>query len=294
MKSPPLFLGGCGRSGTTLVADLAGMHPDLSPVYETDFVPNLTQLLFGRPELNTRQRSAQIFRYMSLWSQDLPRLPSNKAEHERYFHGPHHIRFDAMEAMDATMALLNQLTHPRPALRQMIVRLFAAHCHADGKATWINKTPCYSLMLEALHKLFPDMRYLHCVRNPLDVISSARGRPWFKFETLDDMARYWTRRNAPFLEFAEKHPGSVLVVPYESLICEPASQLTRIFEWIGMPTSGDDLVATYRAAGHQFNPSRIGQWTERISRAEAAWLARDCGPIADALGYPDLGMALAS
>ncbi len=295
MKLPPLFLGGCGRSGTTLVADLMGMHPDLSPIYETDFVPALTQLLFGRPELNTKQRSAQIFRFMSLWSQDLPRLPSNKAEHERYFHGPHHIRFDSMEAMDATMNVISQLTHPQPALRQMIVRLFAAHCHADGKASWINKTPRYCVMLGALQRLFPDMRYLHCVRNPLDVINSARGRPWFKHQSLDAMAEYWTRRNAPFLQFAEQHPGSVLVVPYENLICEPAAQLTRIFDWLGMPASGDQIVAQYNEAGHSFDPSRIGQWTERLGRDDAAWLSRACGPIAQALGYPDdLGMALTS
>ncbi|SES71567.1 Sulfotransferase family protein [Salinibacillus kushneri] len=30
----PMFIGGAGRSGTTLLVDLIGLHPNISPVYE--------------------------------------------------------------------------------------------------------------------------------------------------------------------------------------------------------------------------------------------------------------------
>jgi hypothetical protein len=46
----PVFIGGAGRSGTTLVVDLLGTHANLSPVYETNFVLGVArELLAQRP-----------------------------------------------------------------------------------------------------------------------------------------------------------------------------------------------------------------------------------------------------
>ena len=44
----PVFLGGAGRSGTTLAVDMIGLHPELSPIYETSFVVELITLMLER------------------------------------------------------------------------------------------------------------------------------------------------------------------------------------------------------------------------------------------------------
>src|SRR5512147_3252902 len=87
---PPLFIGGCGRSGTTLAVDLLGMHPVLSPVYETGFVLEVAQLLFSSGGLSAFMVADQIERLMSHWLRDLPHRPHNKKDYERYWHGAHY------------------------------------------------------------------------------------------------------------------------------------------------------------------------------------------------------------
>ncbi|MGH6882780.1 MAG: sulfotransferase, partial [Hypericibacter sp.] len=47
---PPLFIGGCGRSGTTLLSDLLGCHSQLSPIYEPGFIMNVASLIFFNQE----------------------------------------------------------------------------------------------------------------------------------------------------------------------------------------------------------------------------------------------------
>ncbi|WP_404454406.1 sulfotransferase [Virgibacillus necropolis] len=43
---PPMFIGGAERSGTTLLVDLLGLHSNISPVYETDFVKFLVKMFY--------------------------------------------------------------------------------------------------------------------------------------------------------------------------------------------------------------------------------------------------------
>src|SRR5262245_57826679 len=108
MDKAPVFIGGAGRSGTTLVADMLGLHPDISSVYETDFVFELLGLLSApaKPDEHTLQRITTV---MDVWTRPLPLRPHSKREHEKFFHGPHHILFERPFAMARTSKLVENL-----------------------------------------------------------------------------------------------------------------------------------------------------------------------------------------
>jgi hypothetical protein len=154
----PVFIGGAGRSGTSLVVDMLGLHPRLSPIYETDFLLQLMRLLFSAPPVSVNtlpinSLGEKIDQIMDEWTKPLPHRPHNKRQHERFHHGVHHILFDRPFALEQTPHLREAVANAQaPAgLRTFIGKLFAEHCRLDGKPRWINKTPDYVQHLPILH-----------------------------------------------------------------------------------------------------------------------------------------------
>src|SRR5690606_17557905 len=110
----PIFIGGCGRSGTTLFVDLLGCHSAIAPVYEPWFLCNIAELIFLRRDLPPAERLRQIRTGAAEWMQDLDALPHNKQDYERYRHGIFNIRFTAAQVDRETERLCRRLTAESP------------------------------------------------------------------------------------------------------------------------------------------------------------------------------------
>ncbi|MGO9803482.1 MAG: sulfotransferase, partial [Steroidobacteraceae bacterium] len=197
----PVFIGGAGRSGTTLVVDLLGTHANLSPVYETNFVLGVArELLAERP---LPESAAAIRQLMHQWTEPLPQRPHHKRPHERYLHGPHYILFGRDYALNATETLIDELaTDPIAGYRRFIGSLFARHAELDGKPFWVNKTPTYVAVLPFLKQVWPELLFIHCVRDGRDVAASVLTRPWGP-STWAEAGSWWRDQVQPGLKFAE-------------------------------------------------------------------------------------------
>ena len=277
----PVFIGGSGRSGTTMVVDLLGLHPRLSPVYETDFLPAvLQQLTQGRP-------LAEIEAALRAWSQQFTDKPSAKRAHERYHHGPHHLRFSRarMEAHIDRLLTAIAAGHPVPALREMVFDLFAEHAAADNKPRWVSKAPPYIATLGALHQVFPELRFLHCVRDGRDVACSVLTRTWGPAD-VPTAARWWAARIDVGRRFAARFPDQIHEVRYEDLLQRPEETLAAALAFIGEPPEDAALiVARHRAAGMTFDAGRAGGWRRQLSPQDVARFEQLAGAQLAALGY---------
>ena len=182
MSHTPIFIGGAGRSGTTLLADLIGCHPRISPIYETDFLRDFVLLFMASDAPPLNESCVRAIQYMDQWSKALPHRPHNKAAHERYVHGPHYLLFSRDEAMAATVDCVRTIRgggDAATAIGRMATRLFHAHLRADKKASWVNKTPANLSILPELTRAFgPRLRFVHILRDPRDVACSVVDRPW--------------------------------------------------------------------------------------------------------------------
>ncbi len=283
----PIFVCGAGRSGTTLVADMLGHHPDISPVYETDFVVALHDILFRAERRTTTpgDRDGAILALMDDWSRSLPRRPHNKRVHERYRHGPHHLLFDRDLVMRSTRSLLDQLEPGAelPAVRRFLTTLFDAHARLDGKPHWLTKTPSYVEILPFLRDMFPDLLVIHCVRDGRDVALSVLTRPWGP-RRFSETADWWAARLRPALAFEDAHPDLVLRVRYEDLVRQPREQLDRMLAAVGVPSS-PGLAEDYLRAPFGPDPSRAGQWRTRLSQDQVALFEGTAKGLLERLGY---------
>lgn len=283
---PPVFIGGAGRSGTTLLADVLGLHPRFSPVYETEFVILLARLLLAKTAAPLAEIERRIVQCMDDWTRPLPSRPHSKREYERFHHGPHHVRFTREFALQRTDELLSELRAGRraEALRRFVTALFCEHCRQDGKLRWINKTPAYVLCLPQLRQVFPDMRFIHCIRDGRDAACSAMTRHWGPSD-FRQAATWWLRNVKPGVAFGRAYPAQYFEVRYEDLVRAPADCLGRLLAWLGEPGGAEEMLVDYHQRGVRLDPSRIGDWERTWSPADRVSFSNTAGGMLAHFGY---------
>ncbi len=283
----PVFIGGAGRSGTTLVVDLFGVHSQLSPIYETDFVAQLIPELFGGHRRPPEVIEARVRSFMDTWTAPLPLRPHNKREYERYLHGPHHVLFSreqALEALDRMFEDLSAGGGPR-AFRRFLDTLFDAHCEASGKPRWINKTPVYVHLLPALDQLYPGFRFVHCVRDGRDVAASVVTREWGPMTHLAG-GDWWARKVMDGLRWGLAHPDRYLEVRYEDLLCKPVETIRQVCGFLGVPDEASRMVAAYDEGAGRLDATRAGGWRLAFAPEEAIAFEARHRTMLQHLGYP--------
>lgn len=284
----PIFIGGSGRSGTTLVVDMLGLHPDLSPVYETSFVVPLAAMLLsdqGPSDMDALER--MVWDHMEAWAKPLPHRPHNKGDHERYFHGPHYILFSRDFVMDNVQFMLRMVRQGNrlEAFRNFVLTLFNHHAQLDTKPRWINKHPGYVKVVGFLKAVFPDMKFIHCVRDGRDVAVSVMGRDWGPNE-FAEAAPWWLDALKPGLDFEQQYPDHCLTLSYEVLVQHTAAVLPQVFKWMGVADHTADIVDRY---GKENGPSlatiHSGKWKGKIPEDEVLAFEKVAGPMLERLGY---------
>jgi hypothetical protein len=139
-----------------------------------------------------------------------------------------------------------------PPIREGLRDVVRWHLAYHGRLRFVSKTPRNALRIPFFHAVFPDIRFLHLVRDGRAVASSILKRRLSDHGTLD---RWWGARppgwqavrSAPpirqaawmwttFLETIEREAerlpeASVHTVTYENLTRHPEETLRGLFDW---------------------------------------------------------------
>jgi hypothetical protein len=102
---------------------------------------------------------------------------------------------------------------------------------------WGWKDPRLMLTLPFWRELVPNARYVLCLRNPADVISSYQRRPEPNL-TIEEWGDLWLEFNARALQETREEPR--LVVFYEDLFRTGREQVTRMAAFLGLEAPADD------------------------------------------------------
>ena len=200
-KVTPVFVGGTGRSGTTVMGDLLGKHPEIrtSTPIEIKFLSNRSGLLdvvFGRDDaVKGMKEPVSILHYRTYRKRRLrekEKLANILAEFEDQVwnkwwdidapppHGRGLISGISRSNLEKLMTSLRRdLKINRIwAARRFMKRFIALQDEAGSEKYWVETTPMNIPTADKLLKLFPKALFITMVRDPRDVIASLLTKNW--------------------------------------------------------------------------------------------------------------------
>lgn len=283
MQDLPVFIGGF-RSGTTLLINLLGLHPQVTPWFETRDLCEAVrwQHVLANPAEENFERAycapaepagftldAVHGRMLQQARDTAMRLAggaSGKAAHERYILGNDYVRYTLAEAEAAMQHWRSSCTAIDPATAdpgvvaaangRLITTLGARHVALHGGGPWINKTPEITRFAPELRAALGRCRIIYVVRDGVQVVASGYRLGWGSIETL---AFNWKglleRTRAAMAACADDY----LELRYEQLVLEPAATLDRVLAFCGRECTGAALVRDFIASEGEkaFDVSRL-------------------------------------
>jgi hypothetical protein len=117
-----------------------------------------------------------------------------------------------------------------PALDQMIqaARLLVADFAGGG--TWGWKDPRTTILLPFWQKVIPNIRYVICIRNPLEVAFSLARRDG---QSIPAATHLWRQYTCQAMQNTEGHPR--ILTFYEDYFRRPIEEVNRLSEFCGLP-----------------------------------------------------------
>jgi hypothetical protein len=183
------------------------------------------------------------------------------------------------------------------SLARVIDEVFA--CYRDQNfpdaQSWGDQSPLNTLNLSRVRRTFPQARYLHLLRNPLDVVASMVefGR------TAEEATTRWCEsiRQVKRLE-RRIDAEQFLQIRYEDLVTDPEPALRRVCTFTGVTPQEQMLdfwklpsTLEWRAHPHHQNLQKplfttsVGSWRSRLSAEQQQLAWAKTAPLARALGY---------
>jgi len=216
MTNAPIFIVGCGRSGTSLLRRFLCQHSHVGIPLESLFIVDYLQ---ASSRIPVDRMTAMLVR-----------------EPELKEWGLHPTRADLRDC--TTVA-------------QAIDRLHQLYLAPLRKVRWGQKTPRFVRHLPLLNAHFPDGRFIHLVRDPR-AVSASLIRSNVHHSTAYYAARRWITDVEQGLAFERAAPHAILRVAYEDLVAGPEDVLRRLCEFCGLEFE-PAMLATPQGRGAEYS-----------------------------------------
>ncbi len=283
--SGPLFVVGCGRSGTTLLRLMLTAHPDLS-------IPEESHYMYDWFRRRAKGRGPTDITSAAGWGE----LTDFVLEHPR----TRHLGLDA--------AVLRRrcddvATRSHAAAFAVVLSEAAAR---EGKPRWGDKTPQHVQYMLVLAEVFPDARFVHLVRDGRDTslsLLSLRKRRLSRWgpRSMGHAGYYWAWLVLSGLLAGQRlGPERYLQLRFEDLVAAPEDHLRPLCAWAGLPFHDgilsyheSETTRAYAQAGDPRkrwltrppDPDRTDRWKQDMSPDDQASLLRQAGGLLAHLGY---------
>ena len=275
MRTPPVFVVGCSRSGTTLLRLMLDAHPDLSIPPESHFLSRFAHAI------------------------DRYRVPGGGVDPDRLTGDILHTETFAAWGVPDGDVLARVRALPEPAsFADVVDAVYLAYAEPRGAGRWGDKTPRYVLDIPLFDRMFPGSRFVHIVRDGRDVALSLRSVRFGPDDTMS-AASFWARRvRAGRRAGGRLGAGRYVEVRYEALIADPERELRAICDVIDLPWDRamldyhrgvDGALPADRRSQHRHEgrspTAGLRDWRAQMPPAEVAAFEAVAGGLLDELGY---------
>lgn len=273
-EARPIFSGGTGRSGTTVVAKLLRCHSDvrasrplevrcitdsaglldvcLGPGIQAPWEVKALGLVPGGLDRQFRKRMR------TRWWKRVNRLGHVSGLH----------RGMTVEQRDAMVCrLLSNVRHsPKDAGRTFLTDLMAAQ-GVTSQRYWVDTSPPNAVHADRIFGLAPDALFVHMVRDGRDTAASVMNETWGPVEA--EAAIFWwedrmRRAHQALSQVPEDH---VITVSLEDLVVgDRQSTYESLLAFLGLPDR--PRIRRFFEQDMPADRVRIGSWSERVRDPE--------------------------
>jgi hypothetical protein len=282
-----LFIGGCPKSGTTLLLSLLDGHPQLVVLPEETFYLENRQKFMALKSFDDKLN-------FLLEKTDLRFLAQGRFEPQRDVRSADardYSRFDFQKFLALAENFIRQPEMNDSLFFSEIIRAYAIVLGLDWRrcARWVEKTTSNEVRFAAMHELFSDAKLIQLLRDPRAVFASRKKRlmsRYGKHAKAHRLVREWNRttRETPRLR---THPEKNLVIRYEDLVRQPQSIIEKVCRFAGLeffsamlqPTRAGEKWQGNSAFQENFNDinaASVDQWKNYLSEHEIWWIELHC------------------
>ena len=239
-NTSPVAVGGIGGSGTRLVQNILErlgvyMGSDLNIASDNLWFT----FLFVRPDLLSEhhkdfEKRAALFEKAMLATGALTQEESlllDRLAKSPVQHGP--------------MTQVSWLRDRADTLRRAVVRPGPSH---TGRWGW--KEPNAHIVLDSLIQTWPNMQYIHVVRNGLDMaFADKQHQPFLWGNVLFEMPKmhvnprysleYWCKATRRAIQIGDEMGSGFFLLNFDDLCVSPERNLTRLFEFLNVQVEID-------------------------------------------------------
>jgi len=267
-----IFIGGCPRSGTTLLASLLGATGGCVVTPESQFKQEVIKKL-RRSTSNTIE------------GKKLRRFLENNIRFRQWS-----VELSGIELYDQM-----RLKHFGRVMLQLAAKFGSDSKQSKTMRTWIDHTPQNIETGLSLLKMIPNSRFIHIVRDPRAVAASMLQLNWGP-SNIEGVAKLWNGRVTEGLALAALINEKLITVRYEDL-CENTEEtisgITQRFNLkretiMAVPNSKFLISYTeyqHRLVGQMPKQERVKAWEKELGTWEQYRIEQETEVLMDAMGY---------
>ncbi len=263
-KMKKIFLGGCPRSGTTMLGAILGNGNKCICTPESQF-----KFISDRAILNDRTKVLNLIANnwrFRIWGSNLDELKD---------HGTNTGYEDLIE---------------------QIVQIYAKEHNKADSCIWIDHTPENIENIDFIFSEFENVKFINVIRDPRGVYASFKETKWGILHP-KEFAWFWLKFIAVGQLIKNTLPDdSYFEVRFEDVLLDPKIKISEISEFVNIDFSetmiqGNDFdVPSFSKGQHKLvnrkpSKTKIDDWKSRLSKREIELIEFYTEPVLSQLGY---------
>jgi len=253
-----IFIGGCDRSGTTLLASILGCVDGAIVTPESQF------------KIELLEKKNNLFISKNFWRLKIWGFNNNMISKILSYSN------DGVEVMEKLVTDY--------ALRQDVL-----------PKLWIDHTPNNLRHSKKLLFFYPEALFIHIVRDGRAVASSVLPLNWGP-NNIIDAADWWVQKISYGFGSQIAVPEKVITVKYESLLLNPKDELQKLCDFLDIKYNNSMLKGTafkvpdytlkqHRLVGKGLDQTRLDAWKKKLTLKEIEFFEYKAGDMLDLMGY---------
>ena len=262
-NSPPIFIIGSQRSGTTFLYRLIQKYLKIGFGRDNGNFVRLMKLLPYYGDLSHAENLEKLLK-------GILAVP----EFKKRFRGLEININEFMENLEAR------------TYAEVLRRFYAEWADLKDASRWGGKTPDYSMHAPEVHQLFPDAKFLHIIRDGRDVALSLANLDWgAKNPVL--AAKHWKERVQSAIAFGRNlKMNSYMEMRYENLVQNPEIEFERLIHFIEHEGDRGQIVERFkREIGDKVKRNNFDKWKTGMPRPQIRAFERMAGDLLKELEY---------